>query len=202
MLQTVNVVFEVRLVRIKCEVAEVVHVHLFHSPSLAYRTGTWGLIKHRQQQCGSSPFALPLSNNPIIWAIAAVHHQPELAKVHQHFIHFTSIILHRHHLPCCKHMAYFSDYDVIQVMLTYINFLLEHPKAATYDVVVVGCGPAGLTAALYASRMGLSVVVIGSPSSGSLSRTATLDNFPSFSYKGRRSAMVRCKNDSVDFFWY
>mmetsp|Transcript_9320 Transcript_9320/g.19610 ORF Transcript_9320/g.19610 Transcript_9320/m.19610 type:complete len:661 (+) Transcript_9320:310-2292(+) len=49
-----------------------------------------------------------------------------------------------------------------------------------YDVAIVGCGPAGLTAALFASRIGLSVLVIGSPSAGSLAGTDQLDNFPSY----------------------
>lgn len=50
----------------------------------------------------------------------------------------------------------------------------------TFDVVVVGCGPSGLTSALFASRMGMSVLVLGSPASGSLSGTDSLDNFPSY----------------------
>lgn len=63
----------------------------------------------------------------------------------------------------------------------YVDVLDPTQQAIVYDVIVVGCGPAGLTASLYASRMGLSVLVIGSPSSGSLSGTNSLDNFPSFS---------------------
>jgi len=63
----------------------------------------------------------------------------------------------------------------------YVDVLDPTQQAIVYDVIVVGCGPAGLTASLYASRMGLSVLVIGSPSSGSLSGTYSLDNFPSFS---------------------
>jgi thioredoxin reductase (NADPH) len=63
----------------------------------------------------------------------------------------------------------------------YVDVLDPTQQAIVYDVIVVGCGPAGLTASLYASRIGLSVLVIGSPSSGSLSGTDSLDNFPSFS---------------------
>ena len=48
-----------------------------------------------------------------------------------------------------------------------------------YDVVVVGSGPAGLTASLFAVRAGLNVLVIGS-GTGLLSEAMSLDNFPSW----------------------
>ena len=48
-----------------------------------------------------------------------------------------------------------------------------------YDVVILGSGPAGLTAGLFASRSGLNTLVLGS-STGLLSETKHLDNFPSF----------------------
>lgn len=48
-----------------------------------------------------------------------------------------------------------------------------------YDVAIVGAGPAGLTAALFAARAGLNVIVLGS-SAGMLSQTPHLDNFPSY----------------------
>ena len=50
-----------------------------------------------------------------------------------------------------------------------------------FDVVVTGAGPSGLTAALFASRAGLKVHVLGSAATGLLSQTKHLDNFPSFS---------------------
>ena len=49
-----------------------------------------------------------------------------------------------------------------------------------YDVIIAGAGPSGLTAALFASRAGLNVYVLGSSATGLLSQTKHLDNFPSF----------------------
>jgi thioredoxin reductase (NADPH) len=54
-------------------------------------------------------------------------------------------------------------------------------KNAFYDLIVVGSGPAGLTAALYAAREGLAVLVIERGGvGGQAGVTEVLDNFPGF----------------------
>ena len=49
-----------------------------------------------------------------------------------------------------------------------------------YDVVIVGGGPAGLTAAIYAGRSNLSVLVIEKENVGSLFMAHRIDNYPGF----------------------
>jgi len=59
--------------------------------------------------------------------------------------------------------------------------LLAKPKLAVYDLVIIGGGPCGLTAALYAAREGIDTLVIErSALGGQAGSTTRLENFPGF----------------------
>lgn len=54
-------------------------------------------------------------------------------------------------------------------------------KAPVYDMIVIGGGPGGYTAALYAARAGLTVVVLEKLSAGGqMTQSHQIDNYPGF----------------------
>ena len=58
---------------------------------------------------------------------------------------------------------------------------MAEEKQTNYDVIVVGAGPAGMTAALYASRANLSVLMLDRGIyGGNLNNTAAIENYPGF----------------------
>ena len=82
----------------------------------------------------------------------------------------------------------------------------EHLMSNTYDVVIVGSGPAGYTAALYAARANLDVLVFqGFEVGGQLMLTSDVENYPGYrddfeAQAARFGAEMRHENvDRVDF---
>ncbi|MCP4576088.1 MAG: FAD-dependent oxidoreductase [Deltaproteobacteria bacterium] len=53
-------------------------------------------------------------------------------------------------------------------------------EANSFDMIIIGTGPAGLTAALYGQRLGLRCVVFGDIPGGNLFMVDNLANFPGF----------------------
>ena len=54
-------------------------------------------------------------------------------------------------------------------------------KAAVYDMIIVGGGPGGYTAALYAARAGLKVILLEKLSAGGqMAQSHRIDNYPGF----------------------
>ena len=47
-----------------------------------------------------------------------------------------------------------------------------------YDLIIVGAGPAGLSASIYASRYGIKHLIVGSLLGGQISETHLIDNYP------------------------
>lgn len=58
----------------------------------------------------------------------------------------------------------------------------NQPLASFYDVVIIGAGPAGLTAAVYTKRKGLSTLVIGEKVGGQVVDTTSVENYTGYDF--------------------
>ena len=63
-----------------------------------------------------------------------------------------------------------------------------------YDLIIVGAGPAGLTAALYAARYKVNVLVIGMLPGGTATEAHKVCNFPSYENVGGVELMLKMIN--------
>ena len=48
------------------------------------------------------------------------------------------------------------------------------------DTVIIGAGPAGMTAAIYAKRKGMSLELISDSTGGNMSKSGNIENYPGF----------------------
>ena len=55
----------------------------------------------------------------------------------------------------------------------------------TYDVLIIGAGPAGLTSGLYSARNGMSVLIVSKNIGGTANIISNLDNWPGFKGSGK-----------------
>ena len=49
-----------------------------------------------------------------------------------------------------------------------------------YDIIIIGAGPAGFTAAIYAARREMKVLIIGKEAGGQLVWASEIENYPGF----------------------
>lgn len=63
----------------------------------------------------------------------------------------------------------------------------------SFDLIIVGAGAAGLTAALYASRRGLRTLVVSQDIGGQASTTAEIENYPGFDAVDGLALMMKFK---------
>ena len=74
-----------------------------------------------------------------------------------------------------------ETYESVETKMRDAQGLRHAHEAVTdelYDVIVVGAGPAGLTAALYAQRKGRKTALIGKQAGGQINETELIENYP------------------------
>lgn len=68
----------------------------------------------------------------------------------------------------------------------------------TYDVIIIGSGPAGLTASIYASRYNLSNLVLGSKKGGTFALAHKVDNWPAEPGSSGAEIMDKVEKQTAD----
>ncbi len=68
-----------------------------------------------------------------------------------------------------------------------------------HDVVIVGGGPAGLTAALYTARRSLSTIIVSKDVGGQAATTSSIENYPGVGVVDGYELMERFKDQAVQY---
>lgn len=71
-----------------------------------------------------------------------------------------------------------------------------------YDTIIIGAGPAGMTAALYAARSNLKVALIeGGLPGGQMNNTSDIENYPGYLILVDLNWLKRCLNHLKILVW-
>ncbi len=98
-----------------------------------------------------------------------------------------------------------GGYDELAVMNA--QGLLDHKlglqsstaSAVLYDVMIIGSGPAGMSASIYSARKGLKTLIVSKDVGGQLNLSAELENYPGYSYI-EAAELIRHFEDHVQRF--
>lgn len=86
-------------------------------------------------------------------------------------------------------------------METSFNFEMPKNNNKTWDVVIIGGGPAGTTAAIYTARAGLSTLVIDKGlTAGALGITSKIANYPGIKEEISGSDLLQIMRDQAESF--
>ena len=74
------------------------------------------------------------------------------------------------------------------------------PEGSPLSMVIIGSGPAGLTAAIYAARANLRPIVIGGSIPGQLMITSDVENYPGFPEESRGQSLMQMFREQAERF--
>jgi len=75
---------------------------------------------------------------------------------------------------------------------------MDSNKKMTYDLIIIGSGPAGLTASIYASRYNLNNLVFGKKIGGTIGLAYKVENYPGFRSIPGLDLMAKIEEHSKD----